>query len=276
MTLAPGVYCFDAAATLTGELTLDGPADGIWLFKIGALGTGALTGTNFAVAMAGGAEACNVTWWVAEAATMTDSDFLGSILAGAAITLTRGTFNGNAWSRADVTITGTAVTGCAAAGAPSCKASADRVTGGGWIDGPSGAKATFGVSGALRGGRFSGNLSYHDRGRRGKGDDVKVKSKSVTVYSVLDAVTRRIEGTATMNGQRGFTYRVEVSDHGKPGRNDVFVLRLFDAAGALVYSASGTLNGGNIELHESRGKCQKDGKHHDDDDDDDDHDDGDD
>jgi hypothetical protein len=119
VTLAPGTYCFSAAATLTGVLTLNGPANGIWIFKIGAngSGTGALTGTNFSVVMTGGASGCNVTWWVAQAATMTDSHFLGTILAGAAITLTRGTFNGDAWAGAsgvgDVTVTGTTVTGCA-------------------------------------------------------------------------------------------------------------------------------------------------------------------
>jgi len=116
VTLTPGVYCFDAAAALTGTLTLDGPSSGIWIFKVGALGTGALTGTNFTVLMAGGGLPCNVTWWVAEAATMTDSHFIGTILAGAAITLTRGTFYGNVYAGAsgvgDVTITGTAVTGC--------------------------------------------------------------------------------------------------------------------------------------------------------------------
>lgn len=112
VTLPPGVYCFDAEATLTGVLTLKGPSNGIWIFKIGTSGTGALTGTNFSVVMAGGADPCNVTWWVAQAATMTTSAFQGSILAGAAITLTGGSFNGNAWSKADVTITGTAVKGC--------------------------------------------------------------------------------------------------------------------------------------------------------------------
>jgi hypothetical protein len=112
VTLAPGSYYFDAAATLTGVLTLDGPANGVWIFKVGTLGTGALTGTNFSVVMAGGANACNVTWWVAEAVTMTDSDFQGNLLAGEAITLTRGTLNGNAWSQAGVTVTGTAVNGC--------------------------------------------------------------------------------------------------------------------------------------------------------------------
>jgi hypothetical protein len=112
VTLAPGSYYFDGAATLAGTLTLDGPANGVWIFKIGTGGTGALTGTGFSVVMAGGAQACNVTWWVAEAVTMTDSNLQGNILAGAAITLTGGTLNGNAWSQAGVTVTGTAVTGC--------------------------------------------------------------------------------------------------------------------------------------------------------------------
>lgn len=114
VTLVPGTYCFDAAATLTGELTLNGPANGIWAFKIGTSGTGALTGTNFSMVMAGGGQACNVTWWVAQAATMTTSAFKGNLLAGAAVTVTGGSFNGNAWARADATNTGTIFTGCGA------------------------------------------------------------------------------------------------------------------------------------------------------------------
>lgn len=110
--LAPGNYCFPAAATLTGVLTLKGPSNASWTFQIGTSGTGALTGTNFSVLMAGGAQQCNVTWWVAEAATMTTSNFIGTILAGAGITLTGGTFYGDAYSRADVTVTGTDVVGC--------------------------------------------------------------------------------------------------------------------------------------------------------------------
>ncbi len=108
----PGVYCVDAASTTTGGvLTLSGPANGIWIFKIGTSGTGALTGTNFSVVMEGGSP-CNVYWWVAEAATMTDSAFQGTILAGKAITITRGTFNGDALAQAAVTMTGATVTGC--------------------------------------------------------------------------------------------------------------------------------------------------------------------
>jgi hypothetical protein len=110
--LAPGDYCFDAAATVTGVLTLNGPSDGIWNIKVGTSGTGALTGTGFNVVMAGGGKGCNVTWWVADAATMTSTAFQGNLLAGVAITLTGGTFNGHAWSRSDVTTTGTVVAGC--------------------------------------------------------------------------------------------------------------------------------------------------------------------
>jgi len=107
-TLAPGAYCFPAAATLTGLLTLDGPADGIWTFTVGS---GALTGTGFSMAMAGGGQPGNVQWWVQQGVTMTDSHFIGTVLGGAAITLTRGTFDGNAYAKADLTITGTVLSG---------------------------------------------------------------------------------------------------------------------------------------------------------------------
>jgi hypothetical protein len=111
-SFAPGVYCVSAEAK-TGVVTLNGPGNGVWVFKVAP---GAFTGTSFSVVLAGGAQACNVTWWVDAAATMTDSDLKGNVLAGAAITLTRGTFAGNAWAGADgvgdVTITGTAVVGC--------------------------------------------------------------------------------------------------------------------------------------------------------------------
>jgi hypothetical protein len=132
-SLPPGVYCTGAALTATDvTLTLDagGNANATWLFKIGSAGpagTGALTGTNFAVLLANGAQACNVTWWVSQAATISTTTtpgtaFQGNILAGAAITMTRGTLNGNAWAGAklaangvrvgDVTVTGTSVVGC--------------------------------------------------------------------------------------------------------------------------------------------------------------------
>jgi hypothetical protein len=101
--LLPGVYCVDSTAK-TGPLILDarGDANAVWLFLV----DGALTGTNFTVTMINGGQPCNVAWWVKAAATLTDSKFLGTILAGAAITVTRGTLVGHAWATAAATLTG--------------------------------------------------------------------------------------------------------------------------------------------------------------------------
>ncbi len=125
--LKPAVYCVAAASTTTsGTLTLSGPSNGIWIFKIGTSGTGALTGSSFNVVMEGGSP-CNVYWWVAQGATMTDSNFQGTILAGADITVTRGTFNGDALAggagtnvgpTGAVTLTDTIATGCELASQP--------------------------------------------------------------------------------------------------------------------------------------------------------------
>ena len=118
LSLQPGVYCFEAAATFTDTtLTLDGPSTGIWIFKIGTAEPGALTGTRFTVL---GGDKCNVTWWVDAAASMSNSNVVGSILAGTAVTLTEGgTLKGNAWAKTAVSIEGTVVTGCDAPSAVS-------------------------------------------------------------------------------------------------------------------------------------------------------------
>lgn len=108
--LTPGTYCVDAASTTTGGvLTLVGRSTDTWVFKIGTSGTGALTGTNFNVVMSSG-DTCNlnVYWWTAQAATLTDSNFIGTILAGADVTVTRGNLAGQALARGAVTVTGVA------------------------------------------------------------------------------------------------------------------------------------------------------------------------
>jgi ice-binding like protein len=99
-TFSPGVYCFDSYVALTDVVfTLKGPPNGIWIFRIGTGGDSApgyLEATNFSVVMAGGGSPCNVYWWVEQYATLTTSNFQGTILAGADITVTGGTFNGAA------------------------------------------------------------------------------------------------------------------------------------------------------------------------------------
>lgn len=134
-------------------------------------------------------------------------------------------------AHADVTCTGP----------PACDISKDFVTGGGWITGtPSGAKGTFAVAGGIKNGAFWGHLTFVDHGSNGP----KVKGTGVTAYVIVNATTRHIEGTAEINGQGGFTYKVDVADNGEPGRNDTFNLSLSNG-----YTASGSLGGGNIQLH---------------------------
>jgi hypothetical protein len=111
VSLGPGIYCFPAAATLTGTLTLTG--SGPWLFEVGTLGTGALTATNFNVV---GSNPCNATWWVRQAATTTTSALQGAILAGADITLTGTSLAGRAFATGAVTMTGSDLFGCSSAG----------------------------------------------------------------------------------------------------------------------------------------------------------------
>ena len=116
VTLTPGVYCFSAAAAPTGTLTLNGGSTDTWLFKIGATAVGALSPTDFTVALINGASACNVTWWVDAAATVIRGDFKGTILAGAAISITgvapATPVVGRALAKAAVTLTDVAFVGC--------------------------------------------------------------------------------------------------------------------------------------------------------------------
>ena len=106
--LSPGVYCFDAAAAVTGTLTLRGTSTGVWIFLV----NGDLTGNNFSVLMAGGAKACNVYWAPSGATTMTTSNAKGTILSGQAITLTGGSFEGRAFAGKAATLTNIAATTC--------------------------------------------------------------------------------------------------------------------------------------------------------------------
>ena len=109
-SLGAGTYCFTAAATLTGTLTLTG--SGPWLFEIGTGGTGALTTTNFTIV---GSNPCGATWWVRQAVTLTTSAFQGTVLAGTDITLTNTVLAGRAFAKGAVTMTTSHVIGCTGA-----------------------------------------------------------------------------------------------------------------------------------------------------------------
>jgi Ice-binding-like/Bacterial Ig-like domain len=101
-TLAPGVYKTTSSQPtlgITGNLTLSGPASGVWIFQI--VSTLTTAAGNSQVIMAGGATAHNVFWQVGSSATLgTNTIFQGTIMAQASITVTTGaTLNGRALAR---------------------------------------------------------------------------------------------------------------------------------------------------------------------------------
>jgi Ice-binding-like len=97
-TLAPGVYCFETSAQLTGALTLDGQGNpnAVFIFQIGSTLT---TASAASVLLLNGASACNVFWQVGSSATLgTNTAFVGTLLALVSNTLTT-----------DVTLSGRAI-----------------------------------------------------------------------------------------------------------------------------------------------------------------------
>lgn len=254
-TLSPGVYCFDAAATATGHvLTLNGSSTDTWIFKIGTLGTGALTGTSFSVVTPSGAPPpCNnVFWWVAQAATMTDSQFVGTILAGDAITVTRGTFDGDALAKAAVTTTGTTVSACALGVGGGPAPSPIKVTGGGQIPVPAPnstdptadgtGRASFGFNAGPNGGHF--NYVNHVTGLHINGP--------VTVAQVIainpDGSPKRVLFSGTCDGSGpACSFSVTVEDHGEPGTSDQFGIAVTGAVSEV--RSRRIISRGNIQFH---------------------------
>ncbi|MHB1050330.1 MAG: ice-binding family protein [Bacteroidota bacterium] len=259
LTFTPGTYSFAPSANLqvNGTVYLDfqGNSDALFIFQFGTTLV-TMAGSNV-VAINTGNQTCsgaNVFWAVGSSATIDGSQFVGTVIATTTITMTYGAnvdgrmlaLNGAVTMIADTISVCNGTDGGVIDPPVPCR---DFVTGGGWITGTSDGngkkedknnKATFGVSGGIKNGEFWGQLSFNDHGKNG----IKVKSTSVTNYLVIDPVTRQIDGIATINGQGAFAYTVIVVDNGEPGRNDSFSLTLSNG-----YTVSGTLQGGNIQLH---------------------------
>jgi hypothetical protein len=124
--------------------------------------------------------------------------------------------------------------------APPVCTGGDFLTGGGWINLPSGSRANFAVAGGIKNGAFWGHLLYIDHGT-----GMQVRGTGVTMYGVgATPTTRHIEGSADINGSSGM-YAVDAADNGEPGVGvDSFYISLSNG-----YSAGNVLAGGNIQLH---------------------------
>lgn len=253
MTFTPGVYNFAPSANLevNGTLYLDfqGNSEALFVFQMGTTLV-TMAGSNI-VAINNNEQDCigaNVYWAIGSSATIDGAKFIGNVIATTTITMTSGSnVSGRLWAlNGAVTMITNTITACGGTAGEEPvppKACDDFVTGGGSVSGSTNEKSTFGVSAGIRNEKLWGNFSFNNHRKNG----VKVKSTSVTAYTILNALTRQIEGVANVNGKGSFTYKVIVTDNGEPGRQDIFSLELSNG-----YSASGVLEGGNIQLHQ---KC---------------------
>jgi len=100
LTLTPGTYCFSSSAQLTGTLILDAQNDpnAVFIFQIGSTLT---TASSSSVTMINSGQSCHVFWQVGSSATLgTSTDFMGTIMALASVTLNTGaTIDGRALAR---------------------------------------------------------------------------------------------------------------------------------------------------------------------------------
>jgi uncharacterized repeat protein (TIGR01451 family) len=120
-----------------------------------------------------------------------------------------------------------------------------KVTGGGFII--SSGRISFGfVVMPADGGTFKGQIQIRKNGI-GKFHGDVVTSLGVAGHAATWA------GTGTWNHAGGYTFQVSVVDNGQghgSGRTpDTIALTIRNAAGAIVFSASGALKGGNIVVH---------------------------
>jgi hypothetical protein len=232
-----------------------------------------LTGTNFTVLMPNGA-ACsnNVSWWTAEAATLTDSVFVGSILAGTSVTVTRGSLDGQALAKAAVTLTSTSVCGGSASQPPQPKPCTVKVTGGGQIAVPnpnSKGRATFGFNAKGNDdGTATGRFNYVNQLT---GLQVNGPVDHVAVIATnLDGSPKTVQFSGTCSGNSpACAFTVTVEDNGEPGRRiDAFGITVTGRRSETV--SKRLISRGNIQLHKScdgRGDHNGDEHHSCDDDD---------
>ncbi len=119
-TLTQGVYDVPADTTnLTGDLTLSGDADSIFIFRMAST---LITDTGSRVLLSGGVQSCNVFWTVGSSATFNGTTtFEGTVLAQASVDFPAGgaTVNGRVLAQtAAITFRNTTVNN------PSCAAAA--------------------------------------------------------------------------------------------------------------------------------------------------------
>jgi hypothetical protein len=108
-TLAPGLYNWGSTVNITGNITISGAANDVWIFQMSG---NLIVGNGKSIILGGAAQAKNIFWQVAGQATLgTTSHFEGIILSQTAITLqTSATMNGRALAKTQVALQKSTVT----------------------------------------------------------------------------------------------------------------------------------------------------------------------
>lgn len=130
-----------------------------------------------------------------------------------------------------------------------------HATGGGWFypDSESSLsgnyKATFGFVAKYKAGSSTGNLEfqYHD-----PENSINLKSNTID-WLTISEVSAIFQGTGTINGEEGYTFRVNAKDSGESGSGDYFDIKIWDNPDTETlepaYKAKNYLEGGNIIVH---------------------------
>jgi hypothetical protein len=114
---------------------------------------------------------------------------------------------------------------------------ATSTTGGGWFFDQG--KDTFGFAGNVQDAGFSGHLEYNDHAAL-----LTVHSTLITSVTTNGCTTRIFGNADSSSGP--VTFEVDVTDAGEPGTGDSFLINVPE----LLYTRSGTLSGGNIQVHD--------------------------
>jgi len=108
-TFAPGVYTWESALNITGDITLKGGPNAVFIFQV----NGTLDMASAAkIILTGGAKASNIFWQVTDVVTLgTTSHFEGIVLGKTLIALQTGaSINGRLLAQTEVTLQMNAVT----------------------------------------------------------------------------------------------------------------------------------------------------------------------
>jgi hypothetical protein len=257
LTLAPGTYCFDSSAQLTGTLTLVGT--GPWIFQIGSTLTTA-TGSAVIVNNAVDCDGSDVYWQVGSSATLgTATQFVGHLIALISVTVTTNvSVSGNVIAlNGAVTLDTNRISVCGSGQTgPFPPSGAIKVTGGGQIPVPSpdnaapdatgDGRATFGFNAQPDKSGAKGHFNYVNHVT---GLHVEGAVTSIVVLAVYpDGSPQTVRFSGTCRGTPTCSFSVTIEDRGEPGTADRFGITV--TGGVSEVRSVRTISRGNIQFHE--------------------------